>query len=856
MSANTTPICSGLLMAIISIGTTCFAQSQGQELRSGGATPASANEPGSEAVQPSESTSAWSAGNSQIQGAEFTESRFGFSLVKNMMLDQEAIWTSPTRWRLDDANWLLPFAGIAAASLISDTQVSKALTHSTIWVNRSNAFSNYGIAAFGGIAGGMYLLGKITDDDHKRETAMLSGEAAVNALGVSTALQHAFGRQRPGDGNGGGGFWRNGTSFPSDHATAAWAVASVIAHEYPGPLTKLLAYGLASAVSASRITGKDHFPTDVLAGAAIGWFTGQFVYHHHHDPELGGSVWRPIGEIFRDKDPSSPANHGSPHVPLDSWVYPAFEHLMALGYVESGLVGMKPWTRLECARLVDEAGEAIEQQALSGANPTEDLAVSLHDALAREFASKTPDEDGSFGTARVELESVYTRVTSISGPPLTDGFHFGQTISYDFGRPFRRGTNEITGAAVRAEAGPFFFYLRAEYQHAPAAPALPESLRNLIATVDVRSVQPASPFPDINRLDILEANVGFNLRNWQILLGKQSIDWSIMGNDSLLLSDNAEPIPMLRIDRIVPARLPGLLSYLGPVRTEFFVGRLNGQTFIEHPFIYGQKISVKPNPYLEIGYSRDTMLGGQATAESNQLGISIDAFNSRNFFESLVGAQILKNGVVSSPGNSQDELDFSLRIPRLTNGFVLYSELYQEDEPIFFRRPSRAAIRPGLYLAQVPRVPKSDFRLEMSSTESPGSPFRRGTYNYWHIQYRDGQTNDGNLLGSSVGREGEAIQAWWKYRFSATNFLQFSAKLNRIDPAFIPQGGRWQDYSVQHEIHLSSGFYLKSLLQLEHISHYPVLFGTAVNNVTASLEIGFIPGHDTPRGYDDPGRRN
>jgi membrane-associated phospholipid phosphatase len=810
-----------------------------------GAMLASASEPESEAAQLSESAPDLRAGNSQKQADKFTESRLGLSLLKNITLDQKAIWTSPTRWRLDDANWLLPFAGIAAASLASDTHVSKALTQSTTWVNRSTTFSNYGIAAFGGITGGMYLLGKITHDDHKRETGILSGEATLNAVGVTTALQYAFGRQRPGDGNGGGGFWQHGTSFPSDHATAAWAAASVIAHEYPGPLTKLFAYGLASAVSVSRVTGKDHFPTDVLAGAAIGWFIGQQVYRGHHDPELGGGEWRSIGEIVRDKA-FSPTNHGSPYVPLDSWVYPAFEQLMALGYVESGLVGMKPWTRLECARLTDEAGEAI-QQALSGGDPSEDLAVSLQQALAREFVSKPSEEEGGyFGTARVELESVYSRVISISGPPLTDGFHFGQTVSYDFGRPFRRGTNEITGGAVRAEAGPFFFYVRAEYQHARAASPLPEGLRNTIATVDVRSPQPASPFPAINRLDVLEASVGVNVRDWQISFGKRSIDWSIMGSDSLLLSDNAEPIPMLRIDRIVPARLPGLLSHLGPVRTEFFVGRLEGQTFFVHPFIYGHKISVKPNPYLEIGYGRTTLLGGQTTAESNGFGVNADAFNVRNFFESLVGAQILNNGVVSSPGDSQNELDFSLRIPRLTNGLVFYSELYQEDEPIFFRRPSRAAIRPGLYLGRVPGAPKLDFRLEMSSTESPGSPFRSGSYNYWHIQYRDGQTNGGYLLGSSVGREGEAIQAWWKYRFSATNFLEFSAKLNRVDPAFIPQGGHWQDYSAQHEIHFSSGLYLKSLVQVEHISHYPVLFSTAVNNVTASLEVGFIPGHGTP----------
>jgi len=44
------------------------------------------------------------------------------------------------------------------------------------------------------------------------------------------------------------------------------------------PLTSLFVYGLASAVSASRITGKQHFPSDVLVGSAIGWLEGMYVY--------------------------------------------------------------------------------------------------------------------------------------------------------------------------------------------------------------------------------------------------------------------------------------------------------------------------------------------------------------------------------------------------------------------------------------------------------------------------------------------------------------------------------------------------------------------------------------------------
>ena len=196
-------LCSGLLMAIASLGVTSFAQSPGNESQQTSATQVSASEPGSEALKSGEPMTALTTEKSQRQAADFTESRLGLSLLSNITLDQKAIWTSPTRWRRDDANWILPFAAIAAASLASDTHISKAVTHSTNLVSKSNAFSNAGIVTLGGVTGSIYLLGKITRDDHKRETGILSGEAAVDAVGVTTTLQYAFGRQRPVDGIGG-----------------------------------------------------------------------------------------------------------------------------------------------------------------------------------------------------------------------------------------------------------------------------------------------------------------------------------------------------------------------------------------------------------------------------------------------------------------------------------------------------------------------------------------------------------------------------------------------------------------------------------------------------------------------------
>ena len=70
----------------------------------------------------------------------------------------------------------------------------------------------------------------------------------MNSVIVGEAMKLVFKRPRPNAANG-GSFGAGGASFPSEHALSAWSIATVIAHEYPGPLTKLLAYGAATGIS-------------------------------------------------------------------------------------------------------------------------------------------------------------------------------------------------------------------------------------------------------------------------------------------------------------------------------------------------------------------------------------------------------------------------------------------------------------------------------------------------------------------------------------------------------------------------------------------------------------------------------
>ncbi len=214
--------------------------------------------------------------------------------LKDLGHDQAGIWTSPLRIRSNDAYWLLPFAAATGVALHYDAQAQQQLGIDKTRIDVSSTFSDVGL--YGSIAGGggLYLLGAATHNDHLAETGRLGEEAIVNSLLVVEALKLATNRERPNEGSGRGGFWPHGTrsyesdgSFPSGHAAATFAFARVLASEYPSKRVQLAAYALALAVSASRVTARQHFPSDVLVGGTFGYLIGGYVVRHRAAENVG-----------------------------------------------------------------------------------------------------------------------------------------------------------------------------------------------------------------------------------------------------------------------------------------------------------------------------------------------------------------------------------------------------------------------------------------------------------------------------------------------------------------------------------------------------------------------------------------
>ena len=205
----------------------------------------------------------------------------------NILKDQAAIWTSPARIREHDLTYLVPLAVATTVSITADHQVMSSPKLDNASLNHDASLASEGL--LGGFVAApviVYGLGSIHHDAHATETGILAGEAMVDGLVVDEVLKAATMRERPTlDGAKGKFFQRSvglDSSFPSTHSIIAWSSAAVIASEYPGAITQITAYGLATGLSMTRILARQHFPSDVLVGSAVGWLVGRYVFRKHH----------------------------------------------------------------------------------------------------------------------------------------------------------------------------------------------------------------------------------------------------------------------------------------------------------------------------------------------------------------------------------------------------------------------------------------------------------------------------------------------------------------------------------------------------------------------------------------------
>jgi hypothetical protein len=794
---------------------------------------------------------------------------------KRILLDQKAIWTSPLHIKPLDATWLLPLGAATGTLIGSDHHTMTALIH----INANdqqhfNTFSNAGVGALGALPAGMYLWSLNRDAPQARETGLLSGEALVDSLAVSEAIELVSRRERPNVNDSKGSFFSSSptnSSFPSNHAAAAWALASVVGDEYPGWLSRTAVYGLAAGVSVSRVLAEQHFPSDVLVGSAAGWLIGHYVYRAHHNYTLNPfdspptppntitprppttpqpnppplniqpnpaffptpTVNRPAQPLGEDVDPDT---IGSTNVPMDSWIYPALERLAAMGFIPGQSVAIRPWTRQECLRQLRLAEDQADQK--DAYSPS--LLAQAH-LLMADLQAELESEPQYYES--ISLESAYARYGTIAGPALQDSFHFGQTWWNDFGRPLGRGSSAIAGFSFRAHDGRFFFYDRQEQQHSPGIPAETPARNQLINMLDqIQSndphIQPVPPSAAFEHQGAIELYGGVAFAGNAISIGKQELYWGPTTMGPLAFSSNAEPTYNLRFVATRPHPFP-IFPSIGTYRFDLVLGKLSGHSYPARPWYNGQKIDFNLWDNLEISFTRWSIFWGVGHP------ITFHSFKANVFSFSSTGGGAgggggsLGYGDPTDPGDRKSNFDFSYRLPFLSRIVTLYADAYSDDDPNPISAPRRAVWNPGIYFARLPLLPHMDLRVEAVSSEGLFKDFG-GQHYFINNQYLDGNTNKGFMLGNAIGRDARAIEGRTGYWFSAHTRVEAGYRQNKGGTLFLPGGATITDGFVNASYAINRHWQAHLFTQYERFL-IPSYMSGAQHNTSGWLELTWNP---------------
>lgn len=189
--------------------------------------------------------------------------------------------------------WHEPGKAVLGAGVLAGLFMLDPAIHDATGADASSGLGSWG-NSMARIGGGTYTLPMIAvfslagmlGSPRETDTAILLAESAASTGLWTEALKQASRRTRPRETVEGDGDWNGPAalfaedpvgghglqSFPSGHSSGSWAIATVLAHQYPAHhVIPVLAYSGAAAMSYSRMVVNAHWFSDVVVGALIGY---------------------------------------------------------------------------------------------------------------------------------------------------------------------------------------------------------------------------------------------------------------------------------------------------------------------------------------------------------------------------------------------------------------------------------------------------------------------------------------------------------------------------------------------------------------------------------------------------------
>ena len=411
-------------------------------------------------------------------------------------------------------------------------------------------------------------------------------------------------------------------------------------------------------------------------------------------------------------------------------IYTDIERLSELGLLDSVIIGQRPYSIREIAR-ISHAARARLQQREAQTPAASSAERTLVDRVSAEVA---------------ELEAQQGFETLLTGWSLT-------ASSTDADRRlFSRYQNKPAEATIdplaerrlgTPAAKGQSLWLEAEHRLEPTSWAAFQ----LRERVDYGVHTPGNGRDATAELLIAAARLRYH--NVAFSAGRQQFTWAQSAGDGLFLASDAPALDQISLSGDQPFVLPGFLHYLGPTQATLVIADLGPSIIRSHSELLTYKVSVQPSSAVEIGGTFMDHYGGEGgltTPFSNRLIDFLpflDVFRTHNYYDSTKTLDVDSDKLLGVDGR--------MRLDAI-GGVLLTGELLIDDfDP---RRVRQLLTSTGSQMATIiiPRLGTPAASLKLSAKHM-------GIITYTHLRIENGITTRGRLLGDELGPDAKSYSA-------------------------------------------------------------------------------------------------
>jgi hypothetical protein len=420
-------------------------------------------------------------------------------------------------------------------------------------------------------------------------------------------------------------------------------------------------------------------------------------------------------------------------VPTGDLAYSALDRLDQLGLLDSLIVGQRPYSRREFARLA-RAAEARLSALSSAGDEQSHLARDIVARLVARFAPAGADSTARDLTAgladagSVSISSTSAERRALVGQGQATEATIDPLAERRLGRPALRGQSGDLELEQRFEPTSWLAFAageRVELRHPTDA--------NLSSTDG----------------ELLRGSVRALYSNLALTMGREQLAWAQHAGDGLFIASDAPALDQVSLASDAPFSLPGFLRALGPTQGTLVVANLGRSNVRAYSTLLAYKVSVRPASTVEIGGTFMNHFGGVGSPGASKVDRLvdflpfIDVFRRHNYKDTTRTLDVESDKLLGVDGR--------VHFPSL-GGLIVAGELLADD--IDVHRLHSMLTWDGSQTVRfiLPTLATSALSLELNAKHM-------GVRTYTHGQLSDGITTLGRLIGDELGPDAKQFGA-------------------------------------------------------------------------------------------------